>query len=75
MALHKFLCPQCHEEVSVPREAIGQRGKCCMCGEVILVPSPENDKLFRQRLVDEQRAKIEEQRRNKHHHRHCQHPD
>ncbi len=63
MALHKFLCPQCREEVSVPREAIGQRGKCCMCGEMVLVPSPEKDKAFRQRLVDEQHAKLEEKRR------------
>ncbi len=63
MALHKFLCPKCHVEVCVPQEAIGQRAKCCKCGESVLIPSPEKDKSFRLRLVDEQRAELEEKSR------------
>ncbi len=59
MASHKFMCPQCHEEVTVPREAIGQRAKCCMCGEMVLVPSPEKDKAFRKRISEEQRTELD----------------
>ena len=62
MAWHKFLCPKCQKEVSVPRQAIGKQGKC-LCGGVVLVPTPEQDTAFRRLLEQKRQAEFEERRR------------
>lgn len=44
---YQFLCPNCEREISAPPAAVGQKTRCCLCEAVIVVPTAERDRQFR----------------------------
>ena len=43
----QFLCPSCEREISAPPAAVGQKTHCCLCEAVIVVPTAEQARQFR----------------------------
>jgi hypothetical protein len=43
----QFLCPSCEREISAPPAAVGQKTRCCLCEAVIVVPTAEEARQFR----------------------------
>jgi len=64
MALHRFVCGECHREVSVAPAAIGKQATC-LCGAFVTVPTAEQDTALRLQRIRDAEAATEDQRRQK----------
>jgi hypothetical protein len=58
---HQFLCRNCEREITAPLAAAGHKTRCCLCEAVIVVPTAEEDRQFR----DEVQRREEEEERKK----------
>ena len=44
---HQFLCRNCEREISAPSAAVGHKTRCCLCETLIVVPTADQDRQFR----------------------------
>ena len=63
MAWHRVTCRSCGKEASVPAKAIGRKATCVFCGEVMVVPTAQEEAAYRASLEKEREAEAEAERR------------